>query len=86
MKKNLDYKEYIIFNKIHFNKNRKWHKILVRLETIYAIGGIECLIPLFKIIKYVMDNLENKSTQEIGDYLDKSISWIKDIIIIILRL
>ena len=58
----------------------------MRLETIYAIGGIECLIPLFKIIKYVMDNLGKKSTQEIGDYLDKSISWIKDIIIIILRL
>ena len=86
LRNNIDYKKYIEFFKIRFNKNREWHKIFVRLEEIYAICGIENFIPLFKIIKYIMDNLGNKSDQESGDYLNKSIIWVKDIIKIILRL
>ena len=82
---------YIIFKEIKFTNNRSWIARKERLESINCYGGIECFIPLFKIIKYIIEYLgnyekENKNQKEIDDYLEKSITWIKDIIKIILRL
>ena len=80
---------YISFNEIKFQKNRGWLSRKKRLGSIKYYGGIESFIPLFKIIKYIIDylgNIENKEQKEILDYLNKCIIWIKDIMRIILRL
>ena len=81
---------YIKFKRIKFG-NIKWSSRKKRLSSIKYYGGIECFIPLFKIIKYIIEYLgnnkkENQNQKEIDDYLNKSIIWIKDIIKIILRL
>ena len=86
IKKKINFDDYIKFTKIKFGNNREWIKRIKRLGNINYYGGIECFIPLLKIIKYIMDylgNIENKSKQDICDYLEKSIIWIKDIIKII---
>ena len=87
MKINFD--DYIKFKDIHFGNNREYIARQKGLESIKYYGGIECFIPLFKIIKYIMHYLgknENKEEKDIIDYLNKTIIWIKDIIKIILRL
>ena len=87
--KKINFDHYIKFANIKFGNNRDWIKRIKRLGNIRYYGGIESFIPLIKIIKYIMDYLGNndsKSNQEICDYLNKSINWIKDIIKIILRL
>ena len=81
---------YIKFKRIKFG-NSKWSSRKKRLSSIKYYGGIECFIPLFKIIKYIIEYLgnykkDNQNQKEIDDYLNKSIIWIKDIIKIILRL
>ena len=91
---NLDIKSesenYIKFKGIKFG-NSKWSARKKRLSSIKYYGGIESFIPLFKIIKYIIEYLgsyekENQNQKEIDDYLKRSIIWIKDIIKIILRL
>ncbi len=90
------------------NKNKKNIKINERnneeykdISEIEYFGGFDCLIPLFKIIKYIIVVLgdlksknsnnenenENKQNLELVDYyLDRSLTWIKDIFNIILNL
>ena len=91
---NLDIKSesdnYIKFKRIKFDNN-KWLGRKKRLSSIKYYGGIECFIPLFKIIKYIIEYLgnyekKNINQKEIDDYLKKSIIWIKDIVKTILRL
>ena len=71
--------------KIQFRNNREWVKREKGLDDIKYYGGIESFIPLFKIVRYILDNLKdiniNLSEQEKRNYINKSIIWIKDIII-----
>ena len=80
----------ITYTIIKFRKNREWVKRKKGLEDIKYYGGIESFIPLFKIVKYILDNLKdiyiNLSEQEKRNYINKSIIWIKDIIKVIVRL
>ena len=83
----IEYNEYLIKGKINLSK-------------IQYIGGLNCFIPLFKIIKYIIDNLlfisnntnakneedKLKLQSDINKYLDKSLNWIKDILKIILKI
>ena len=83
----IEYNEHLIKGKINLNK-------------IEYIGGLNCFIPLFKIIKYIIDNLlfitnntnvkneedKLKLQSDINEYLDKSFGWIKDILKIILKI
>ena len=76
--------------KIQFRNNREWVKREKGLDDIKYYGGIESFIPLFKIVRYILDNLKdiniNLSQQEKRNYINKSIIWIKDIIKVIVRL
>jgi len=69
------------------------------ISEIEYFGGFDCFIPLFKIIKYIIEilgdlkskyqNNENENKQNlnlVNNYLDKSLSWIKDIFNTILNL
>ena len=71
------------------------------LSEIKYFGGFECLIPLFKLINYILNHLKNKITNfEVdkknlknknelyinNDIVNKSIKWIKEIIEIIIKL
>jgi len=89
-KENIDFDDddSVHCSNIKFGKS-EWLKGKARLDNIIYYGGIESFIPLFKIIKYILDNLgnnQNISKQKNEDYINKSIIWIKDIIKIILRL
>ena len=82
---------YITFQEIKFANNRNWLPRKKRLANIKYYGGIECFIPLFKIIKYIIGYFENykkenKNQEKNDDYLERCFIWIKDIIKIILRL
>ena len=84
------------------NKNKKNNTIKKQnneeykdISEIEYFGGFDCLIPLFKIIKYIIkvlgdlrsQNSKNENeTKQVDYYLDKSIAWIKDIFNIILNL
>ena len=79
----------IKFTQIKFRNNREWVKRVIGLEDIKYYGGIECFIPLFKIIAYILGNLkDNKilSKQEREEYISQSIIWMKDIIKVIVGL
>ena len=81
--------------KINKNNNEEYKD----LSEIEYFGGFECFIPLFKIIKYIIEvlgclkskyqNNENGKKDNIelvNYYLEQSLSWIKDIFNIILNL
>ena len=103
--------QYITFNQQSNNenlnnKNKKNIKIIQNnkeeykdLSEIEYFGGFDCLIPLFKIIKYIIvvlgdlkskySNNENESKQNlvlVNYYLERSLTWIKDIFNIIINL
>ena len=72
----------------------------INLCEIEYLGGLNCFIPLFKIIKYIMNNLKNIYTNkklenekekleflsEINKYIDKSLEWFKDILKTIVKI
>ena len=89
--------------KINYKKaenNEISKKQIINLSEIEYIGGLNCFIPLLKIIKYIIDNLDtNAKTKNIQDekeklvtlsdiniYIDKCFMWIKDILKIILKM
>ena len=70
-----------------------WKASETNLNEIEYFGGFECFIPIFKIIKYIIKELESNVNNEeefennyIKDYLNKSLEWIKDILKIIIKL
>jgi len=58
------------------------------LSEIEYFGGFDSFIPLFKIVKYNIINLQNLeiSQNEKEDYINISLKWIKDILRIIIKL
>ena len=83
--------------KINYEKNENketFIKTEIDLSQIEYLGGLNCFIPLFKIIKYAIDNLEliaknnpnENNLLEVNKYLDKFLIWIKDILKIILKM
>ena len=77
-----------------YNPNYKYWKTSEKnLNEIEFFGGFESFIPMFKIIKYIIKELESNINNDEGmeekyvkAYLDKSLEWIKDILKIIIRL
>ena len=83
--------------KINYEKNENKENFIkkeIDLSQIEYIGGLNCFIPLFKIIKYMIENLEfiaaknpNENVlSEVNKYIDKFLIWIKDILKIILKM
>ena len=86
--------------KINYEKkeiNNIWKKANIDLSELEFLEGLNCFIPIFKIIKYIINNLEfiidNKNCQdekekisEINKYIDRIFIWIKDILKIILKM
>ena len=89
--------------KINYNqieKNAAMKKGKIDLSEIEYLGGLNCFIPLFKIIKKIINNFEfisnNNNIKEekeklellsgISKYIDKSFEWIKDILKTILKM
>ena len=73
----------INFEQIGFRNKRNWFGRKKRLESINYYGGIKSFIPLFKIIKNIINYIatnELRNEKEYIDYLSKTILWIKDII------
>ena len=90
-----------IFSDKYYYNNRSykiWKTLNKNLNEIEYFGGFECIIPLFKLIKYIINELQkifkNKNEEKkndekwdtITEYLDKSLEWIKDILKIIIKL
>ena len=90
-----------IFSDKYYYNNRSykiWKTLNKNLNEIEYFGGFECIIPLFKLIKYIINELQkifkNKNEEKkndenldtIKEYLDKSLEWIKDILKIIIKL
>ena len=84
-----------IFSKelIDLNNNNK--DIIERTRCLGKIkfyGGFESFIPIFKILKYIINNLynmiSNKNENEsiLNFYINESIAWIKDILKIMLNM
>ena len=82
-----------IFNDDYLNKVLKLNN-KIDLCKIKYYGGINSFIPIFKLIKYTIQiiNIINKDEKKdlneniIDFYLKKTIIWIKDILIIILKM
>ena len=89
----INYKGKIFSNKVRDNIIRR---IKLDLSNIRYFGGFECFIPLFKIINYILIELGNiiKKGENLGNnintinngkneyynYINKSFTWIKEII------
>ena len=90
----------IILNfKINFNNIGNYCKqIQKNIYEVEYFGGLNCFIPMFKIIKYIIDSLKNifngkengehslADKNSISDYVDKMFGWIKDIIKVMIEL
>ena len=93
----------IILNmKINFDNIGNYCKqIQKNIYEVEYFGGLNCFIPMFKIIKYIIDSFKHifngKAGEEgdghslgdknrIGDYVDKMFEWIKDIIKVMIKL
>ena len=77
------------FNDNPFDNNKAWIKEKKYLNEIEYFGGFKCFIPLFKILKYIINNLGNKDNftqNNINYFVKKAIIWSKDILKIILKL
>ena len=82
------------------NEEKNWKKGNVDLNDIEYFGGLNSFIPLFKIIKYILDKLEsfsnNKNNQEeneklkitsdIQTYINEIFSWFKEILKIMIKM
>ena len=84
-----------IFSKKFIGLNNNNKNIVKRnksLSTIKYYGGFESFIPIFKIFKYIINELVNKlsnkseNEQILNYYINKSIVWIKDLLKIILKM
>ena len=80
---------------IHLNYNKKNNKYMIKkkkyLNQLKYYGGFESFIPIFKILKYIISDLEtiisNKNEKEkLDHYINESIEWIKDILKIMLKM
>ena len=76
-------------NYIDFMKERAYRRTEMDLYDIRNMGGLESLIPIFKIIKYIINNLENSNfifkVNNKKYYLNQSLIYIKDVITIIIK-
>ena len=69
-----------------------WKRRINDLSEIEYFGGFECFIPLFRIIKYILTNLQNifknneNNKNEYNDYINKSLEMTLDILKIIVKL
>ena len=74
------------------NNNKDIIKRTKSLGTIKYFGGFESFIPIFKILKYIINTLDNmlsnKNENEkiLKYYINESIAWIKDILKIMLKM
>ena len=77
-------------NYIDIKKENSFKKSELDLNDIRNFGGLEALIPIFKIIKYIINNLENiHFNSEVNNniyYLNQFLIFIKDIIKIIIKI
>ena len=82
----------IEYNGSIFSKNfvrNNWQKGIKDLNEIKYFGGFDCFIPLFKILKYIINDIVHKKEQnevEKNAYENKIILWINDIFKIIIKL
>ena len=74
------------------NNNKDKNNTRKCLSRIKWFGGIESFIPIFKILKYIINKLNNllsnkNENEKILDYyINESIDWIKDILKIMLKM
>ena len=83
------YKGEILSIQSIYDKNlKKWKRGAKDLSEIEFFGGLNSFIPLFKIIKYVINYLykSDYAQKEKEEYLFKSLDWIKDSLRIIIKL
>ena len=71
--------------------NNKWKRGSKELNEIEYFGGFNCFIPLFKIIKYLISNLEKedyikKEVKDIKEYINNKLKYTKDILKIMIKL
>ena len=93
---NIFSKEFIDLNNNKNNKNKLMKNMKKDLNVIKYYGGFECFIPLFKILKNIINELKSKisdsndNTNEIKEnlnqYINESIGWIKDILRIMIKM
>ena len=84
-----------IFSKEFIDLNNNNKDIMKRTKSLGAIkyyGGFESFIPIFKILKYIINKLDNmlsnkNKNEKILKYcINESIVWIKDILKIMLKM
>ena len=82
------YKSEILSSQSIYDKNfKRWKRGAKDLSEIEYFGGLNSFIPLFKIIKYVINYLyKSDNAQKEEDYINKALDWIKDILRIIIKL
>ena len=85
----------VIFSKKMIDLNNNNKDIMKRaksLSTIKYYGGFESFTPIFKIFKYIINELVNKlsnkseNEKNLNYYINESIVWIKDLLKIILKM
>ena len=92
----LEYYGLLFKMRINFSNIGNYYKqINKNIFDIKYFGGLNCFIPIFKIIKYIIDSLKDILNKKkdgdlekttINDYVDKLFEWIKDIIKIMIKL
>ena len=84
----VNYKSEILSIQSIYDKNfKRWKRGAKDLSEIEYFGGLNSFIPLFKIIKYVINYLYKPNyAQKEEDYINKALDWIKDILKIIIKL
>ena len=99
-KKLFNYYGILFYIKINCNNNLNNFKHIDKdLNNINYYGGFNCYIPLFKIIKYIIDSINENNNQNkngnneekeiltvVNNYINNLIIFIKDILKMIIRL